>query len=75
MSKQSFKEKFGISLNKALWKEMALLKFFNAIKESGDTIELTDIGRYYWVMGMREFFIAVDNLRDRCRERVEENPK
>ncbi len=48
MSKQSFKEKFGISLNRALWKEMAMLKLFNAIKESGDTIELTDRGRYYW---------------------------
>lgn len=75
MSKQSFKEKFGISLNKALRSEMVLLKLFNAIKESGDTIELTDRGRYYWVMGMREFFIAVDNLRDRCRERVRENPE
>ena len=69
MSKQSFKEKFGISLNRALWKEMAMLKLFNAIKESGDTIELTDRGRYYWVMGMREFFIAVDDLMTAAEKR------
>jgi len=73
ISKKSFEEKFGIDLNKALWGEMALLKLFNAIKESGDTIELTDKGRYYWVMGMREFFIAVDNLRDYCRERIKKD--
>lgn len=75
ISKQSFEEKFGVSLNKALRGEMALLKLFNAVKESKDTIELTDRGRYYWVMGMREFFIAVDNLRDRCRDRVKKDPQ
>ncbi len=75
MSKESFKEKFGIKLYSALRKEMAFLKLIGAIKESKGIVELTDIGRYYWVMGMREFFIAVDNLRDKCRARVKLDPK
>jgi coproporphyrinogen III oxidase-like Fe-S oxidoreductase len=70
VNRKAFREKFGESLDNLLWKEIALLKISGAIKESGDVIEPTDRGRYYWVMAMREFFIAVDNLRDFCRTRV-----
>ena len=44
-----------------------LLRLVRAIRETDSTIELTDCGRYYWVMAMREFFIAVDTMRDACR--------
>lgn len=32
------------------------------------TLFLTNRGRYYWVTLMREFFTAVNNFRDYCRE-------
>ncbi|NIA09768.1 MAG: hypothetical protein GWP10_08560, partial [Nitrospiraceae bacterium] len=70
MNKNDFEKKFGTNINKALYKEMLFLNLLKAIKKNGDTITLTDRGRYYWVMGMREFFIAVDNLRDYCRRRM-----
>jgi hypothetical protein len=33
-----------------------------------DWLYLTPQGRYYWVVMMREFFIAVNNFRDYCRQ-------
>ncbi len=71
MNKNDFEKKFGTDINKALYKEMLLLNLSKSVKKNGDIITLTDRGRYYWVMGMREFFIAVDNLRDYCRKRIE----
>ncbi len=75
---------FGLSLPKAVFNteqgryykkklrlEMLLLKLSRSIAEKADSIELTDKGKYYWVMAMREFFIAVDTMRDHCREKLQ----
>lgn len=51
----------------ALVFEVLALKLLGALRQTGDTITLTDRGKYYWVMAMREFFIAVDTIRDHCR--------
>ena len=47
-----------------------LLFFFlsGAVRFRNGRIELTDRGRYYWVVMMREFFTGVDNFRDLSRE-------
>ena len=37
------------------------------VGDEGYRLVLTDQGRYLWVMAMREFFIAVDTMRDVCR--------
>jgi hypothetical protein len=66
--KNAFETKFGINCKRDLWLELRLLKLTRAIKESNNLIELTDRGAYYWVMAMREFFIAVDTMRDHCRK-------
>ena len=70
MHGKQFEDRFQISYKKALPIEAALLKLFGYIRESGSRIDLTDRGKYCWVMAMREFFIAVDTMRDICREMV-----
>ena len=67
MDEKDFVRKFGLSMEKALPLESLFLRLSGAIKKEDSTITLTDRGKYYWVMAMREFFIAVDNLRDYCR--------
>lgn len=67
MPRRKFKEKFG----KDPWKLMPLeCMFFSitgAINTSLEELILTDRGRYYWVIMMREFFTGVDNFRDVSR--------
>jgi coproporphyrinogen III oxidase-like Fe-S oxidoreductase len=69
--KTVFETESGQNYKKALWLEMLLLKLSRSVKESDSVIELTDRGKYYWVIAMREFFIAVDTMRDYCRQMVE----
>ena len=70
MEKTDFEAAFGENCDKALWGEILFLKLAGALEETDTTIKLTDKGRYYWVMAMREFFIAVDTMRDYCRALV-----
>lgn len=69
--KTVFETESGQNYKKALWLEMLLLKLSRSVKESDSVIELTDRGKYYWVIAMREFFIAVDTMRDYCRQMME----
>ena len=71
LDKAVFETESGKGFKKALRLELLLLKLSRSVKESERTIELTDRGKYYWVMAMREFFIAVDTMRDYCRKMVE----
>gem|GEM_PF-1356871 len=43
------------------------LKWGGALKQHGEYLQLTRKGQYVWIMAMREFFIAVDTLRDQFR--------
>ncbi len=70
MDKSAFEKKFGKSLGKAMPLEKMMLKLSSSVKETEKTITLTEKGMYYWIMAMREFFIATDNLRDHCRSLV-----
>ena len=67
LDKAAFQKAFGRPYTRELFFETLLLRLARAIRETGQTIQLTDRGRYYWVMAMREFFIAVDTMRDACR--------
>jgi hypothetical protein len=70
MDKSAFEKKFNKPLEKAMPLERMLLKLSASVKEADKTITLTEKGMYYWIMAMREFFIATDNLRDHCRSLV-----
>jgi len=50
--------------------EIFLFLLIGAIKKKGDYFYLTDKGRYYWLMMMREFFIGVNNFREYCRKKA-----
>lgn len=71
---------FGLKVNKAqaeahwggrfyrtLWKDFAAFRLLGAIRDDGENWYLTRKGQYYWVLMMREFFIAVSNFRDLMR--------
>ncbi|MCP4714535.1 MAG: coproporphyrinogen III oxidase family protein [Deltaproteobacteria bacterium] len=58
-------------LPRRLWLEFLLLKLSGSIHTHSGRFELTDRGKYYWVMAMREFFIAVDTMRDYCRTMID----
>jgi len=69
------RRRYGNFFSDALWKELALFKGLNALKQDGNQLSLTPKGYYYWVIMMREFFIGVNNFRDICRETVVEKTK
>lgn len=55
---------------KSLWKEMAAFTLAGSFRYFTPNLHLTPRGRYYWVIMMREFFIAVNNFRDFCRKQA-----
>lgn len=67
LNKDDFEDRFKKSVWKKLFPEMLLLKTIKAVKENNSELRLTEKGSYLWVIAMREFFKAVDNLRDQCR--------
>jgi len=60
------KEKYGGRGTGYLWSEILAFKLIGGLRRENDTFYLTDRGRYYWVIMMREFFTAVNNFRDFC---------
>jgi len=70
LPKTFFETGQGRDFKKSLRIELALLRLCGALQALPDRLALTDRGRYYWVMAMREFFIAVDTMRDVCRRQA-----
>ncbi len=62
-----FKVKYGGTAWKHLWAPFLSLRLVGAIGNRMGTYYVTDRGRYLALIMMREFFIAVNNLRDFCR--------
>ena len=52
-----------------LWREILAFMLVGGLRYNRGTFSLTDRGRYYWVIMMREFFTAVNNFRDFCLKR------
>jgi menaquinone C8-methyltransferase len=61
-------EKYDGKFLKSLWKEMIAFTLAGSFRYFPPYLYLTPWGRYYWVIMMREFFIAVNNFRDYCRK-------
>ena len=70
MDKKQFAAKFGTTYNRGMFPLPWMLRISGSVTETADEVALTDRGRYYWVMAMREFFIGVDTMRDGCRQLV-----
>ncbi len=60
-------EKHGVNAPFLLLPEVSFFHMAGGLKKSGNILTLTPKGQYYWVIMMREFFIAVNNFRDYCR--------
>ena len=80
LDKRRFKESFGVSVERGLWLEMAFMKLAVAFERNDSIITLTPKGRYLLVVMMREFFSAMNNVRDQARnalapEEVSELPE
>lgn len=76
MAKSSMRSKYGTGFTRLIRRELTLFKGLGALLETEDEYRLTREGRYYWVMMMREFFIAVNNFRAQMRglaERYEQD--
>ena len=68
LDKQRFKESFGTSVERSLWLEMAYMRLAGAFDRNDRLITLTPKGRYLLVVMMREFFSAMNNVRDQARQ-------
>jgi len=69
MDMASLNEKYRGRAFRYLWKEILAFMLIGGVRYHEGTLSLTDRGRYYWVIMMREFFTAVNNFRDFCLER------
>ena len=67
MDVSALEQKYGGKFLKSLWKEMIAFTLVGSFRYFTPYLHLTPWGRYYWVIMMREFFIAVNNFRDYCR--------
>ena len=63
----ALERKYGAALWR-LWPDLWAFRLIGAVTRKGGHLVLTDRGRYIWVLLMREFFTAVNNFRDYCRE-------
>ena len=70
----SMKEKYGLKTFQYLWTNILAFTLAGGMRCSRGNLSLTARGRYYWVIMMREFFIAVNNFRDFCRTQAATSP-
>jgi menaquinone C8-methyltransferase len=66
----TFRQRFGNSIWRLLGPECLFFILAGALYKTSSTFELTERGRYYWVVMMREFFTGVDNFRDMSRAAI-----
>ncbi len=70
---------FMTRYGESAWRHLALpiigLRMLGLIRNRFGEYYVTDKGRYYALVMMREFFIAVNNFRDFCRNRQEGGPR
>ena len=69
MELSPLRRKYGGDLDRHLGSLYLPFRLVGALRydHRKDSLYLTPRGRYYWVVMMREFFIAVNNFRDFCR--------
>ncbi len=67
---KAVEQKYGGKFLKTLWKEMIAFILAGSFRYFPPNLHLTPRGRYFWVIMMREFFIAVNNFRDYCRKQA-----
>jgi coproporphyrinogen III oxidase-like Fe-S oxidoreductase len=69
LKEADLKRKYG-SVYRYLWADIAAFVAAGGLRRQSGKLQLTERGCYYWVILMREFFTAVNNFRDFCREGI-----
>ncbi|PTQ51319.1 MAG: putative Oxygen-independent coproporphyrinogen III oxidase [Brockia lithotrophica] len=67
ISEARFSRIFGVPVEKALSRELTLLEKIGALRRAEDGWTVTPRGEYLALALMREFYIAMDNVRERLR--------
>lgn len=76
LDKRQFKADFGLSVEAGLPIEMAFMRANKAFAiDDEKELTLTPAGRYLMVVMMRQFFIAVNTLRDQARAALPEEER
>jgi coproporphyrinogen III oxidase-like Fe-S oxidoreductase len=68
---KTFRDKYGVNPWPYLWFEILSFILAGRLRYDKGRLTLTDKGCYSWVIMMREFFTAVNNFRDFCREKFQ----
>lgn len=68
LDKALLRERYGDAYRRHLWKELLGFRLLGALEETEAGYRVTESGRYYWVLMMREFFIGVNNFRAQMRK-------
>lgn len=66
----ALRKKTDVNPYRYLWPEILFFTMAGGLRREGQTLSLTRRGQYFWVIMMREFFIAVNNFRDYCRAKT-----
>lgn len=67
------KTKHRVNVYRYLLLEILFFRLINSLEKRGNILSLTEKGKYYWVLMMREFFTGVNNFRDYCRTQINNN--
>jgi coproporphyrinogen III oxidase-like Fe-S oxidoreductase len=68
LDKRKFRQDFGVSVERGLWKEMLFFRTFGAFATNNDEeLTLTERGRYLTVVMQRSMFAHLNSLRDTAR--------
>lgn len=59
--------RYGARAARRLWPDILFFQMAGGLRRQGTVLRLTPRGQYFWVLMMREFFVAVNNFRDYCR--------
>ena len=64
-------KKYNENIYRHLWYLVLAYRIAGGLRYWDNQLYLTERGRYYWVIMMREFFTAVNNFRDFCRSQLQ----
>jgi menaquinone C8-methyltransferase len=70
LNTMELRKKYEGRFLRLLWPDLLAFSLIGALAWQAPDIVLTKRGRYAWVVLMREFFTAVNNFRDFCREQI-----
>jgi coproporphyrinogen III oxidase-like Fe-S oxidoreductase len=70
LNTEALRKRYGGRFLGLLWPDLIAFSLIGALTWRAPDIVLTRRGRYAWVVLMREFFTAVNNFRDYCRDQI-----